>query len=82
MALGVDIALSILSPDVILLAGETGRQADYVRGVRRGLRDLRSPIAGEQLQISQARSAEGSACIGLDAFVYSGNLTPNESRAA
>lgn len=82
MSLGIDIALAMLNPDMILLAGETGRQPDYVRGVRRGLRDLRSPIEPHQLHISKARSAEGSACIGLDAFVYSGLLTPNESRAA
>ena len=72
MALGVDIALAMLNPDMILLAGETGRQADYVRGVKRGLRELRSPICEQQLQISKARSAEGSACIALDAFIYSG----------
>ena len=82
MSLGIDIALAMLNPDIIMLAGETGRQSDYVRGVRRGLRDLRSPIRPEQMHISEARSAEGSACIGLDAFVYSGLLTPNESRAA
>ncbi|MEM7209193.1 MAG: ROK family transcriptional regulator [Pseudomonadota bacterium] len=82
MALGVDIALAMLNPDVILLAGETGRQRDYVRGVRRGLRELRSPLAPDQLQISKARSSEGSACIGLDAFVYSGKFTPADIRVA
>ena len=82
MALGMDIVLAMLNPDLIMLAGETGRQPDYVRGVRKGLRELRSPLTPEQLHISAARSAEGSACIGLDAFVYSGSLTPNESRAA
>lgn len=82
MALGIDIVAVVLNPDAILLAGETGRQADYARGARQGLRDLRSPIGAEQLQISEARSAEGSACIGLDAFVYPGNLTQKKSRAA
>lgn len=82
MALGIDIVFAMLNPDLVMLAGETGRQSDYVRGVRKGLRDLRSPITPEQVHISEARSAEGSACIGLDALVYSGLLTPNESRAA
>lgn len=74
MALGIDIACAMLNPDLILLAGETGRQPDYVRGVRSGLRELLSPLEENQLQISNASSAEASACVALDAFVYSGSL--------
>lgn len=71
MAMGVDTSMAMLNPDIIILAGETGRQADFVRGVHRGLRDMQSPVKPEELRISQAKSSEASACIALDAFVFS-----------
>lgn len=71
MAMGVDTSMAMLNPDIIILAGETGRQPDFVRGVRRGLRDMQSPVKPDELRISQAKSSEASACIALDAFVFS-----------
>lgn len=71
MAMGVDTSMAMLNPDIIILAGETGRQPDFVRGVHRGLRDMQSPVRPEELRISQAKSSEASACIALDAFVFS-----------
>ena len=81
MALGVDVAFAMLNPDLIMIAGETGRQTDFAKGVSRGLRELHSPVGKEQLQISKALSAEGSASIALDAFVYSG-AQPTVPKAA
>lgn len=82
MATGVDTAFTMMNPDQIILAGETGRQKDYIAGIKQGLKELGSPLSDEKLIVSTATSAEASAAIALDAFVYSEQLNVERLRAA
>ena len=74
LAFGVDTAFSLIQPDKIILAGQAGRQPDFIAGLKYGLEERHSNIEKQQLIISRATSAEASAAIALDAFVYSENL--------
>ena len=71
MSSGVDTISCLINPDVIVLAGETGRQQDYFDGLRSGLEKIRSRLHPEQLELSTVRSIQGAACSALDAFVFS-----------
>ena len=82
MAHGIDALQAMLNPDRIILSGATGRQQDYVTGLRQGLADMSSLEAIARLEISKARSAAASASVGLDAFVFSRDLDLGKLAAA
>ncbi|MBX2881460.1 MAG: ROK family protein [Granulosicoccus sp.] len=78
MSAGVDSINCLINPDLVVLAGETGRQPDYIEGLRAGLKQSRSRMSAEQLKLSTVRSVQGAACTALDAFVFSQELNlPN-----
>ncbi|MBX2826480.1 MAG: ROK family transcriptional regulator [Gammaproteobacteria bacterium] len=74
MATGIDTLQALMSPDQLLLAGTTGRQPDYVAGVRHGLQKLGSPLPVNQIGISETTSSDAAACSALAAFLYSAGL--------
>lgn len=82
MAHGIDALYATLSPDRIIMSGATGRQPDYVAGLRAGLSRISPRETLEKLAVSRARSAEASASIGLDAFVFSRELDLQKLAAA
>ena len=82
MAHGIDALQAMLGPDRIILSGATGRQPDYVSGLREGLAQMSSMDAMNQLEVSKARSATASASVGLDAFVFSRDLDLQKLAAA
>ncbi|MEM1382438.1 MAG: ROK family transcriptional regulator [Pseudomonadota bacterium] len=82
MAHGVDAVAALLGPDRIILAGQTGRQPDYLAGVRQGLSALASPVAGNTLSVSTAKSAEAAACVALENFVFSRQVDIARLKAA
>ncbi|MEM6985781.1 MAG: ROK family transcriptional regulator [Pseudomonadota bacterium] len=69
LAAGLDAAHALLDPHQIILAGEAGRQADFVEGVRNALDKVGGPLQQHQLRISQVTSDQAAACIALDAHV-------------
>lgn len=71
MSVAVDSINCLINPGVVVLAGETGRQPDYIEGLRTGLKKTGSRLSPEQLKLSTVRSAQGAACTALDAFVFS-----------
>ena len=82
LAYGIDAALALLAPDEVILAGEIGRQRDFVAGVRAGLSKIGAPLAPEHLHISQAKSAHAAASIAMSAFVLSADLDIERLKAA
>lgn len=80
MGRGIDAIATIFAPDRIVLSGQTGRQSDYVGGIRDVFRERRvgatlSPAVPEvTIDISNASSAEASSRIALEEFVYSHHL--------
>ena len=82
MAHGIDALHALLSPHRIILSGETGRQADYVKGVRLGLAQLSSRTAMQSLEVSQACGADASTWVARDAFLLSDYLDIQQLAAA
>lgn len=80
MGRGIDAIATIFAPDRIVLSGQTGRQSDYVGGIRDVFFERRvgatpSPAVPEvTIDISNASSAEASSRIALEEFVYSRHL--------
>ncbi|MEM9601568.1 MAG: ROK family transcriptional regulator [Pseudomonadota bacterium] len=70
LAFGLDAAHALLDPQQIILAGEAGRQSDFVEGVRAGLADAGAPLDAQRLRISQVTSDLAAASIALDAHVF------------
>lgn len=82
MAYAVDSIMSVLNPDLVLLAGAAGRQPDYLEGVRQTLMELRGTDAADRLQPSAVTSNESAIWLGLSTFVYSQDLNIERLRAA
>ena len=82
MAYAIDAAIAILDPELVLLAGSAGRQADYLAGLRETLNQLRASEDGPPVQASEVTSDQSAVWLGLDAFVYSRNLDIDQLKAA
>lgn len=82
MGYAIDAALSILDPELVLLAGSAGRQKDYLEGIRQTLVGLRGLDGEPPVQASEVTSDQSAVWLGLDAFVYSRNLDIDQLKAA
>jgi len=82
MAYAVDSIMSVLNPDLVLLAGAAGRQPDYLKGVQDKLASLRGAEDAARIQPSAVTSNDSAVWLGLSAFVYSQDLNIERLRAA
>ncbi len=82
MAFAVDSVMSVLNPDLVLLAGAAGRQPDYLKGVQDKLASLRGAEDAARIQPSAVTSNDSAVWLGLSAFVYSQDLNIERLRAA
>jgi hypothetical protein len=64
----------LLQPDHIFVAGEVGRQADFVRGIWAGLAETNTKVTPTELSICDTRSAYASGLFALDEFLFTDNL--------
>ena len=80
MGRNIDAIATMVAPRRIILAGQTGRQSDYVEGVREAFHELRVGVMKSKefsditIEISNASSAEASSCVALEEFVFSRHL--------
>ncbi len=82
LARAIDIAHNLLAPDFVYLAGETGRQADFVTGVRDGLARIGAPLPPDAVRISDIRTVEAAASAALHAFVFNRDVDLERLNAA
>ena len=82
LARAIDIAHNLLAPDFVYLAGETGRQSDFVAGVRDGLAQIGAPLPPDAVRISDIRTVEAAASAALHAFVFNRDVDLERLRAA
>lgn len=82
MAFAVDSIMSVLNPELVLLAGAASRQPDYLEGVREALTELRGADDADRLESGAVTSNESAIWLGLSAFVYSQDLNIERLRAA
>lgn len=82
LAHAIDSIMSVLNPELVLLAGAAGRQPDYLEGARATLARLRGPDDADRLQPSAVTSNDSAVWLGLSAFVYSQDLNIERLRAA
>lgn len=82
LARAIDTAHVLLAPDVIYLAGETGRQPYFVAGVREGLARIDAPLPASALRISDVRTVEAAARAALQAFVFHRDVDLERLKAA
>mgnify|MGYP003949183087 CR=1 FL=1 len=82
MAYGLDAAVALIGPDKLVLAGETGRQSDFVEGTLEGLKKLGGQSLADRLVVSVATSAQASCCVALEEFIYSHRLNISKLMAA
>ena len=73
-AVGIDTAFSVLLPDHIFIAGEVGRQKDYVKGIFAGLKEINSALTNEEISICDIRSSQASGVFALNEFLFSDDL--------
>lgn len=73
-ARGIDIATAMLMPDQVFIAGEVGRQKNYIEGIRDGLAEINPSFAPSRLRICETRSADASGIFALNAFLFSDDL--------
>ena len=73
-SVGVDTACSVLLPDHIFIAGEVGRQKDYVKGIFSGLKEINSAFTSEEISICDTRSSQASGVFALNEFLFSDDL--------
>ena len=71
---GIDIATAMLMPDQVFIAGEVGRQKNYIEGIRDGLAEINPSFAPSRLRICETRSADASGIFALNAFLFSDDL--------
>ena len=79
MAYGLDVVAAFFDPHQIVLTGETGRQSDFVAGVKNILKNIHSTEPKFELKISSVTSNTAAILHGLDCFLYTQNppLTRN-----
>ena len=82
MGFSIDQILSIIDPELVLLAGAAGRQADYIDGVRETLGNIRAGNDFCPILASKVTSDQSAAWLALNAFVYSHSLNIGQLRAA
>ena len=70
-AKGIDLASSILISDQVFIAGEVGRQSDYVEGVFAGLAEIKSTLTTKRVAICNTRSAYAAGVFALNKFLFS-----------
>ena len=75
MAEGLDLAVAMLSPDQILIAGEVGRQPDYFEGIIRGSEKIASPLRRLEIGRCTTRSIYAAGLLGLRSFFFSRDLS-------
>ena len=75
MAAGLDLAVAMLSPDRILIAGEVGRQPDYFRGIISGSDQSSSPLRHIEIERCATRSLYAAGLFGLGNFLFSRDLS-------
>ena len=73
-AAGIDTACSVLLPDHIFIAGEVGRQKDYVEGIFAGLKEINSSFTNKKISICDTRSSQASGVFALNKFLFSDEL--------
>ena len=73
-AVGIDTACAVLLPDHIFIAGEVGRQKDYVKGIFAGLKEINSAFTNEAISICDTRSSQASGVFALNEFLFSDDL--------
>lgn len=73
-AKGIDAACSLLLPDHLFIAGEVGRQKDYVRGIFAGLQEMNSGFTDKGISICDVRSSQASGVFALNEFLFSDDL--------
>ncbi len=71
---GLKSVNALFEPERILLAGATGRQTDYVDGVRKQLFDNQQSSNNVELKLSKISSLEAATRSGLDHFLLSNSL--------
>lgn len=74
MAEGLDLAVALLSPDQILIAGEVGRQQDYFEGIIKGSKRIASPLMRLEIKKCTTRSIYSAGLFGLSSFLFSRDL--------
>ena len=75
MAEGLDLAVAMLSPDQILIAGEVGRQPNYFEGIIKGSKKLASPLMHLEIGRCTTRSIYAAGLLGLRSFFFSRDLS-------
>ena len=75
MAEGLDLAVAMLSPDRILIAGEVGRQPDYFQGIISGSQQLASPLKQVEIERCTTTSIYAAGLFGLNSFLFSRDLS-------
>ena len=73
-AVGIDTACSVLLPDHIFIAGEVGRQKDYVKGIFAGCKEINSGLSSAEISICDTRSSQASGVFALSKFLFSDDL--------
>ena len=73
-SVGIDAACSVLLPDHIFIAGEVGRQKDYVKGIFSGLTEINSAFTDKKISICDTRSSQASGVFALNEFLFSDYL--------
>ncbi|HHK74330.1 MAG TPA: ROK family protein [Rhizobiales bacterium] len=82
MGYAVDALLSILDPELILLAGRTHRQPDFIEGIRETLAKIRPGSKDWPVKVSRVTSDQSAIWLGLNAFVYSPSLDIHQLKKA
>ncbi len=82
LAHGIDIVGALVNPSAFILAGETGRQPDYVRGIRNTLQNVKVTESGYEIAVSDLSSNVAAIQSGLDKFVFVRGLNLDSFRAA
>ena len=77
MAQGLDLAVAMLSPDRVLIAGEVGRQPDYFEGIISGSGQSSSPLGHLEIERCATRSLYAAGLFGLNNFLFSRDLSLN-----
>ena len=75
MAEGLDLAVAMLSPDRIMIAGEVGRQPDYFQGIISGSGQSSSPLRHLEIERCTTRSLYAAGLFGLSNFLFSRDLS-------
>lgn len=79
---GIDAVIALFTPKTIILAGEVGRQADYLAGVMETLQARGRKDAGKFIERSTITSANAAISVALQEYVFTGELNLKKLTAA